>query len=99
MNSHSQTLASYYIGLVKLLMLTGLCIMPSEYYETTDALQKALQWNPSIVATIGERPSGLYRGVATSQGVLHDALCACAYECLAAPSRPSPVSRLFHASS
>ena len=23
--------------------------------------------------------------------------CACAYECLAAPSRPSPVSRLFHA--
>ena len=44
-HSHSQTLASYYIGLVKLLMccmLTGLCIMPSEYYETTDALQKAL---------------------------------------------------------
>ena len=23
--------------------------------------------------------------------------CACACECLAAPSRPSPVSRLFHA--
>ena len=23
--------------------------------------------------------------------------CVCAYECLAAPSRPSPVSRLFHA--
>ena len=23
--------------------------------------------------------------------------CACAYECLAAPSRPSPVSRLFYA--
>ena len=23
--------------------------------------------------------------------------CACAYECLAAPCRPSPVSRLFHA--
>ena len=33
---------------------------------------KALQWNPSIVATIGERPSGLYRGVATSQGFLYD---------------------------
>ena len=23
--------------------------------------------------------------------------CACVYECLAAPCRPSPVSRLFHA--
>ena len=59
-----------------------------------------LQWNPSIVATIGERPSGLYRGVATSQGFYMIALCACAYECLAAlaaPSRPSPISRLFHA--
>ena len=56
-----------------------------------------IQWNPSIVATIGERPSGLYRGVATSQGFYMIALCACAYECLAAPSRPSPISRLFHA--
>ena len=56
-----------------------------------------IQWNPSIVATIGERPSGLYRGVATSQGFYMMALCACAYECLAAPSRPSPISRLFHA--
>ena len=57
----------------------------------------SVQWNPSIVATIGERPSGLYRGVATSQGFYMMALCACAYECLAAPSRPSPISRLFHA--
>ena len=28
-----------------------------------------LQWNPSIVATIGERLFGHYRGVAASQGV------------------------------
>ena len=27
-----------------------------------------IQWNPSIVATIGERLFGHYRGVATSQG-------------------------------
>ena len=35
------------------------------------------------MATIGERPSGLYRGVATSQGFYMIALCACAYEFLA----------------
>ena len=39
--------------------------------------------------------------VSSSYGAMHIRVlfiyCACAYECLAAPSRPSPVSRLFHA--
>ena len=31
---------------------------------------KALQWNPSIMATIGERNIGYYRGMAAKQGFL-----------------------------
>ena len=30
-----------------------------------------IQWNPSIVATIQDQPFGLYRGVATSQGLFY----------------------------
>ena len=38
-----------------------------------------IQWNPSIVATIRDQPFGLYRGVATSQGLFYiiDKTCTC----------------------
>ena len=39
----------------------------------------SIQWNPSIVATIRDQPFGLYRGVATSQGLFYiiDKTCTC----------------------
>ena len=38
-----------------------------------------VQWNPSIVVTIRDQPFGLYRGVATSQGLFYiiDKTCTC----------------------
>ena len=63
------------------LLSTYHCSMKSVIHEAGVAFHRArnktinevgvvIQWNPSIVAAIGERLFGHYRGVATSQGFL-----------------------------
>ena len=57
----------------------GCSLSPILFSVFVNDLLKEVQWNPSIVATIRDQPFGLYRGVATSQGLFYiiDKTCTC----------------------
>ena len=52
----------YYYGTI-IYPVGTVVLWPNHYVET-------IQWNPSIMATIGTKDFGHYRGVTTNQGII-----------------------------